>query len=329
MRIVFLAWRDTAHLQAGGSEVVIDQLASRLTKRGHDVVLLHGGLSGAHNYESIRVGGDYTQYPLAPIAFYRHCRNSDVVIDVENGIPFFSTMWQRRPVVGLVHHIHTEQWAMQFPRPVAAVGRWLEGSLMPRSYRRAPFVSVSPSTTEGLVGLGFPPDHISTIEMGLDFEPIDPAPSEEPRFLVLSRLVPHKRVDLALRIWDDVRPTTGGTLVVVGDGPELERLRSMSGPGVEFLGWVDENRKREGLISGIHIGIWVPSSTSKTATGSPSICGLGSSRPSTFPCGLENERFQRCSSQLHFSGLSASPMHSGSAHQSHGLQRGQLLHSLR
>lgn len=247
MRIVFLAWRDTAHLQAGGSEVVIDQLASRLTKRGHDVVLLHGGLSGAHNYESIRVGGDYTQYPLAPIAFYRHCRDSDVVIDVENGIPFFSTMWQRRPVVGLVHHIHTEQWAMQFPRPVAAVGRWLEGSLMPRSYRRAPFVSVSPSTTEGLVGLGFPPDHISTIEMGLDFEPIDPAPSEEPRFLVLSRLVPHKRVDLALRIWDDVRPTTGGTLVIVGDGPELERLRSMSGPGVEFLGWVDENRKREEL----------------------------------------------------------------------------------
>ena len=36
-------------------------------------------------------------------------------------------------------------------------------------------------------------------------------------------------------------------MVVVGDGPELERLRSMSGPGVEFLGWVDENRKREEL----------------------------------------------------------------------------------
>jgi glycosyltransferase involved in cell wall biosynthesis len=98
-----------------------------------------------------------------------------------------------------------------------------------------------------LVELGFPPDHISTIEMGLDFEPIDPAPSEEPRFLVLSRLVPHKRVDLALRIWDDVRPMTGGTLVIVGDGPELERLRSMSGPGVEFLGWVDEDKKREEL----------------------------------------------------------------------------------
>jgi len=247
MRIVFLAWRDTAHPQAGGSEVVIDQLASRLTERGHHVELLHGGPSGTHPYRSTRIGGNYSQYLRAPFSFFRRRRGVDVVIDVENGIPYFSPLWQRKPVVGLVHHIHTEQWRMQFPEPIAAVGRWLEGRLMPLVYRRAPFVTVSPSTTNGLADLGIAPSHITTIEMGLDFDPLEPAPSTEPRFIVLSRLVPHKRVELALKMWETVRPITGGQLVIVGDGPELDNLRSMAGAGVEFTGWVDEERKRSEL----------------------------------------------------------------------------------
>ncbi len=247
MRIVFLAWRDTAHPQAGGSEVVIDQLASRLSQRGHDVELLHGGPSGTHAYQSTRIGGNYTQYLLAPFSFFRRRYEVDVVVDVENGIPYFSPLWQRKPVVGLVHHIHTEQWSMQFPEPIAAVGRWLEGWLMPRTYRRSAFVAVSPSTSEGLARLGVAPSRITTIEMGLDFDPLEPSQSAEPRFIVLSRLVPHKRVELALKMWDSVRPVTGGTLVIVGDGPELDNLRALAGPGVEFTGWVDEDRKRSEL----------------------------------------------------------------------------------
>jgi glycosyltransferase involved in cell wall biosynthesis len=54
-------------------------------------------------------------------------------------------------------------------------------------------------------------------------------------------------VELALKMWQTVRPITGGQLVIVGDGPELNDLRSMAGPDVEFTGWVDENRKRSEL----------------------------------------------------------------------------------
>lgn len=118
---------------------------------------------------------------------------------------------------------------------------------MPRIHRRSRFVAVSRSTATGLEQLGVDSTRISTIEMGLDFEPLEPEPSSEPRFLVLSRLVPHKRVHLALEMWDAVRPITGGTLVIVGDGPEFEALRNVAGPGVEFTGWVDEERKRREL----------------------------------------------------------------------------------
>ena len=59
-------------------------------------------------------------------------------------------------------------------------------------------------------------------------------------FLVVSRLVPYKRVDLAVRAAAHV----GRRLVVVGDGPErarLVRLAREHGAAAEFLGWRDDD----------------------------------------------------------------------------------------
>src|SRR5579859_4174087 len=41
--ILFIAWRDLASRLAGGSEVLVDQLATGLLARGHQVTLLAGG----------------------------------------------------------------------------------------------------------------------------------------------------------------------------------------------------------------------------------------------------------------------------------------------
>jgi len=52
-------------------------------------------------------------------------------------------------------------------------------------------------------------------------------------YLVVSALVPYKRVDLAIA----AASRLGRRLLVVGTGPEAARLRAQAGPGVEFLGW--------------------------------------------------------------------------------------------
>lgn len=52
-------------------------------------------------------------------------------------------------------------------------------------------------------------------------------------FLVVSRMVPHKRIDLAV----EACTRAGVPLKVVGTGRAMERLRAEAGPGVEFLGW--------------------------------------------------------------------------------------------
>jgi len=56
--------------------------------------------------------------------------------------------------------------------------------------------------------------------------------SPEDYYLVLSRLVSYKRIDLAVQACTQ----TGRRLIVIGDGPDRERLKAMAGPTVTFLG---------------------------------------------------------------------------------------------
>ena len=50
-------------------------------------------------------------------------------------------------------------------------------------------------------------------------------------FVVVSALVPYKRVDIAIKACESAR----ARLRIVGDGPEIERLKHCAGPNVEFL----------------------------------------------------------------------------------------------
>jgi glycosyltransferase involved in cell wall biosynthesis len=54
----------------------------------------------------------------------------------------------------------------------------------------------------------------------------------EPHFLIVSALVPYKRIDLAI----DACAHLGAPLRLIGDGPERAALERRAGPGVTFLG---------------------------------------------------------------------------------------------
>lgn len=254
MRVVFLAWRDLAHPLAGGSEVLIDRLAGGLSERGHDVSLLCGGPVGPRSYRVERTGGTYGQYVRTPLRALRQHRGSDLVVDVANGLPFFSPLWRRGPSLCLVNHLHRDQWGLWFPRPVAALGRSMETTVVPALYRNQLFMAVSESTASALVGLGIRPEAIRVVHNGVD--PCRAAPcgdqptkSREPLFVALGRLVPHKRFDVLLRVWEKVRPLTGGRLVIAGEGPERDRLQAAAGPGVSLPGRISEAAKHELLAA--------------------------------------------------------------------------------
>jgi glycosyltransferase involved in cell wall biosynthesis len=55
-------------------------------------------------------------------------------------------------------------------------------------------------------------------------------------YVVLSELMPHKRIDVAIRAFNALRRP----LVVVGNGPDYRRLRRLAGPTVRFTGRVGD-----------------------------------------------------------------------------------------
>lgn len=75
----------------------------------------------------------------------------------------------------------------------------------------------------------------------LDFYTPGTETAKEDYFLVVSALVPYKRVDLAVA----AATRLGRRLKVAGTGPEAARLKGMAGPTVEFLGWKSDSELRE------------------------------------------------------------------------------------
>ena len=57
---------------------------------------------------------------------------------------------------------------------------------------------------------------------------------------MVSALVPYKRIDLAV----EACARAEVPLTIVGDGPELGRLKRLAGSGVTFRGWISDDEIR-------------------------------------------------------------------------------------
>ena len=174
MHVVMLSWRDLGNPEAGGAERYLTHVAEGLVGRGHRVTLLTAGYPGAPATERAgdlavrRAGGKLTVYPRASWTLARRLRDVDVVVDVQNGVPFFSRLATRAPVVVLVHHVHREQWPVVYGSGAARLGWWIESRLAPRLYRSSRYVTVSEHTRIELMDLGVSHDRITVVHNGAD-----------------------------------------------------------------------------------------------------------------------------------------------------------------
>ncbi len=70
-----------------------------------------------------------------------------------------------------------------------------------------------------------------------------PAAETDEYFLVVSRLVPYKRIDLAVRAFTRL----GLPLVIIGDGRHRPKLEALAGPNVTFRGHLPDHQVRDAL----------------------------------------------------------------------------------
>ena len=257
MKVLFLSWRDTTHPDGGGSEVYVEQVAAGLAARGHEVTVLCAQHPGAADvtvrdgYRVVRRGGRLTVY-LHGLAYLlsRAGRRTDAVVDVINGLPFAAPLVRRRGLVALVHHVHREQWRIIYPGLGGRVGWFVESRVVPWLYRRVPFVTVSEASRHDLLALGL--DDVAVVRNGTPaLPPPRLARSATPRLCVLSRLVPHKRIEQAVALVDLLRDRHPGlALDLVGDGwwaPELDAEIARRGLAEVVVrhGRVDEQTKAD------------------------------------------------------------------------------------
>lgn len=204
LRILILNWRDTKHVWSGGSEVYIHEVAKRLVREGHNVTVFCGNDTKSlrneivDGVEVVRRGGFYTVYIWAALYYLLKFRgNFDVVLDSENGIPFFSPLYAGVPVFLLIHHVHQEVFRKYLPFHLRVVALILESKIMPFIYRNVPIVSVSPSTSEALRKLHLHP--ICEITPGIDGKLYSlGVKTTHPSILYLGRLKSYKRIELAI-----------------------------------------------------------------------------------------------------------------------------------
>lgn len=96
----------------------------------------------------------------------------------------------------------------------------------------APALPALPTLTE----IPAPAASIASIASIHSIPSIQPPPSAaEGYYLIVSALVPYKRVDRAIAAANEL----GRPLRIVGDGPEHDRLEAMAGPTVRMTGWLD------------------------------------------------------------------------------------------
>jgi glycosyltransferase involved in cell wall biosynthesis len=257
LQIACLSWRDTHNPEGGGAERALEEVAEGLAARGAHVTVFSAAHAGAPPEDEIRGvryvrrGSKLSVYARGMQALRRgDLGEPNLVVDVQNGLPFFTRIVTRRPVVVLVHHVHREQWPVVYPGFTGKVGWWIERRLAPLLYRRCQYVTGSRATREELVELGVDPRRIAVVHYGTDRHgPVQAAKTPTPSICVVGRLVPHKQVEHAIDAVLELRkelPET--TLTVVGSGwweAELHAYAAArdAGDAVRFLGQADETTK--------------------------------------------------------------------------------------
>ncbi len=260
MNILIFNWRDTKHPKAGGAEIVTLEHARRWVEHGHSVTWFTASFAGAKPDEVVdgvkivRRAGSISVYLAAPLYYFAHSREFDLVIDEIHGIPFFTPLYVRKPKIAFIHEVAGEIWDYMAPFPVNHIGKMLE-RLYFRLYKNIPFWTDAPSTIPHLQAMGIPTAQCTAIACPISNAPAAAQPQKEkkPTFVFVSRVVKMKGIEEVIKAFSFIRKEElNARLWIIGGGDSayIETLKNMLyeyglTESVDFLGKVSQKEKLE------------------------------------------------------------------------------------
>jgi glycosyltransferase involved in cell wall biosynthesis len=259
LHILILSDRDWTHPQGGGTGTNLYGQVSRWLAGGHRVTLISGAYPGAvpverptSGLELHHVGTRLTVFPRAAWAVLVRGvgADADVIVEVINGIAFFTSLWPRLriPRVVICHHVHQDHYVYELGLTGRAAAAVLERLPLRHLYRQTPVLTISRAARADLIALGVPAPNIHVTYLGVEEPPFDAVPkAPTPTLLYLGRLKQYKRIEVVL---DVLQRIPGATLEIAGEGDHEPQLRAEIakrglGDRVTLHGFVDERLKAE------------------------------------------------------------------------------------
>lgn len=271
-RVQVLAWRDFEDPEAGGSELHAHRMATAWARAGLDISMRTSAAPGQKaittrdGYQVIRKSGRHTVFPRSALSGLVGRRGRpDGLIEIWNGMPFFTPLWARCPRIVFLHHVHAAMWRMVMSPRLARVGEIIELRLAPPIYRHSRVLTPSSSSRDEILSMmGLDASRVSVVPPGVDarFVP-GGAKSPVPLVLAVGRLVPVKRLELLIDAVARARKVVPALRVlVVGEGyerPRLEaKIKSVGGTSwIDLVGHVSDDD-----LADAYRRAWVLASTS-------------------------------------------------------------------
>jgi len=271
-RIDVLAWRDFDDPEAGGSELHAHRIIAAWSKAGLDVAMTTSSVPGGRRvvrrdgYRVIRRAGRYSVFPRSILSgAVGRIGRGDGMVEIWNGMPFFSPLWSRSPQITFLHHVHAEMWKLVLPRGLAEFGHLIEHRLAPPFYRNSRVVTLSHSSKAEIVErLHLSPEKITVTPPGVEprFTPGGER-SAVPLVVAVGRLVPVKRLPLLIEALVRLKSALPELrAVLAGEGyerPALEALLRAHGAEawIELPGYVDDD-----ALVDLYRSAWVVASSS-------------------------------------------------------------------
>ena len=248
MNVLILNRRDTVNPAGGGAEVYTFEVARGLVERGASVTIFSSRFAESvpeefvEGIRHIRRGNEFAVHLHGFLYALRRRATFDVIIDEYNGLGFMGFLLPNSMI--LIHQMYREFWF----RELGALGAipYVIEPLLLKLYRRLPAITVSPSTRDDLLALGF--KNVRIVMNALSNYPLKELPEkdEEPTLIFLGRLRSTKRPLDALAIYKKVKEGVPAVrLLIAGRGAQEEELRREAGgdPDVIFLGFVSDEEK--------------------------------------------------------------------------------------
>jgi glycosyltransferase involved in cell wall biosynthesis len=258
-KILVINWQDITHPLGGGAEVHLHEIFKRIVAKGHLVTLLCCHYPGALHEEIIngikiiRHGHRSLFNFFVPVMYRKlmHSETYDVVFDDINKIPFYTPLFVKKPLIGIIHHLFGKSIFQEAIFP-AAFYVYASEKLIPFIYRNTPLMAVSPSSKNELVAKGIPQRQIEVVYNGVDttiYKPALAAKSPVPLIGYLGRIKRYKSIEHSIHAFKIVKEKLpAARMVIVGGGDHLPILKKLVenlelSPDILFTDYVSESEK--------------------------------------------------------------------------------------